>query len=406
MKLTPYVGILGIEFHLMELLAWVLIALTFLLLVVSHKRLFISYDRKCSWAISVYVGGFSVFLLSIVSSHILGFEYDFYILLKALIKWTEIFLLSMSIFLLARSTRIFGHIYKFLMAVLLSDVLIYVVNLGFTNASLDYGLLRNAPAYSALFLICLIIPFATKSRAYKLGLLLLTMIVVGSLSRGAMLALGVVLIYMLANKMSNRRLVFAVLSSTLVGVVAIALFLTFGQEGYYREVVTERFSLSSTASNVERSGLVTEALDLFLRYPIFGIGAESFGSYIGMGYSSLDYIRTANAANLTPHNFFLQTAAEQGIIGLFSLLLWLAGTFGLLRYLSNQANQNFSQAENLYLFGLSLFFSALIFQLALGYIAGGFRIILGLYLGLVLASARLSRPSNTETRNPFGRQVV
>jgi len=107
----------------------------------------------------------------------------------------------------------------------------------------------------------------------------------------------------------------------LVGIVALGLTWTT----VLPPTVVERITMTETPEGqIEESAAVRlvlweKAEELFQRNPVFGIGYQGFS--VAVRISGLNNV----------HNFYMQTAAEQGVIGLifFALLILYSGFSGL-----------------------------------------------------------------------------
>jgi O-antigen ligase len=130
-------------------------------------------------------------------------------------------------------------------------------------------------------------------------------------SRGAYAA---VIIALLVFGVFHKRMI-------LVGVAALALTWTT----VLPTTVVERITMTETADGqIEESAAIRlvlweKAEELFQRNPVFGIGYQGFSVSVRIG--GLNNV----------HNFYMQTAAEQGVIGLifFALLILYSGFTGL-----------------------------------------------------------------------------
>ena len=110
----------------------------------------------------------------------------------------------------------------------------------------------------------------------------------------------------------------------LVGIAALA----FTWTTILPTTVVERITMTETAEGqIEESAAIRlvlweKAEELFQRNPIFGIGYQGFSVSVRIG--GLNNV----------HNFYMQTAAEQGVIGLifFALMILYSGFTGLRLY--------------------------------------------------------------------------
>jgi len=131
--------------------------------------------------------------------------------------------------------------------------------------------------------------------------------------------------------------------------------------------------------------MINIAWHAFLQHPIVGVGALNFPEYL-INYGSKGFLRSQNIENISPHNVFLEVAAEEGIFGVTSFITILIMIYLILkREKKFPSNDNLSHYQN----GLKLFFITLIIALAFGYIAGQFRFFFAIFCGLSIALLRL-----------------
>ncbi|RKY88822.1 hypothetical protein DRQ15_09590, partial [candidate division KSB1 bacterium] len=123
----------------------------------------------------------------------------------------------------------------------------------------------------------------------------------------------------------------------------------------------------------------------FLSSPIIGIGALNFSSYL-ITFGHTEFIRSKIVETLSPHNFFLQVAAEEGLFGFIAFILILVVLYNII-FKINPKNPSTSLEH--YYEGFKLFFISLLIGLFLGFIAGQFRFFFSIFCGLSLSSLRL-----------------
>jgi O-antigen ligase len=144
------------------------------------------------------------------------------------------------------------------------------------------------------------------------ALLLLGATLVATLSRGGWLGL-IVGIGTLAVLLPGRR---RVIGGVAAAAVALLLLAAAGP-------VAARLGGGAGASPmqtlIDRFPIWTAALNMFVQHPIFGLGVDNFGNYIGLYDPSLD----VNQA----HDLFLNIAVERGLIGLMTFLALIILTF-------------------------------------------------------------------------------
>ena len=154
-------------------------------------------------------------------------------------------------------------------------------------------------------------------------------------SRGGILSLGLLVLILFARRYGWRR-------GAIAGVVMAFLIFVLGPS---------RMGTMSTeeASAAARVASWTVAIDLFVWYPIFGVGAHMFTSY---------HPKTA-------HNSLLLCASELGAFGLFAWLMLFLISFKNLRFIAKEAVEKGQPALALYAdavyLGIVAFFSGSMF---------------------------------------------
>jgi O-antigen ligase len=194
-----------------------------------------------------------------------------------------------------------------------------------------------------------------------------------SLSRGVWLGLLALGTYWLYLQGAKRLILF--------GIIIVAALLAI-QAGIYPELwetALGRFTLESS-SNTERVGLALVAWDAFVHHPAAGIGAENFARYL-LRNGVPSFVSSIHPEILSPHNFFLQILAENGLVGALSLMVWLGTSYRML-FRSHASSSS-------WLLGLKMAFIIMLLIFFFGYMAGEMRLTFGLYLGLVLALQRV-----------------
>jgi O-antigen ligase len=368
------IEVVGIRFHIIEFFAIPFGLIIVPVLVFQNQKLRI----RGKVFFETYLLSVTAFFISIVLSSYNAL--DSMAIFKSFFKWMEIFGVSFFAFLYCSSLKRFRHTWWLLCLALLLEIAFALIE-AFKEMHAGFYLgLRQIPAYSTLFLLTLILPLSRKHSSVILACSFLVVLIVLSLSRGAWIGLLAIGVYWFWEAKSERKaLIKIVLLILLIVLGCFLLSSPLRNTVYYR--ISKAFSLES-ASNRERLGMVTLALSLFLENPLMGIGSENFSQYL-ICEGIPPYITAKHPEKLTPHNFFLQVAAENGIAGLLATLTWLWVLYRILFH-----NTTISSIY-CYISGLRLFFIALFVSLIFGYIAGGARIELGLYIGLVLGSLRV-----------------
>lgn len=146
-----------------------------------------------------------------------------------------------------------------------------------------------------------------------LAMLLFGAALVATLSRGGWLGLVIGVATLALLLPGRRRAIVGV-----AGAVVVILFI-----GGVAGPVATRLGSASGASPLQtfldRIPIWSAAVTMFLQHPIFGIGVNNFGNYIGAYDPSLD----VNQA----HDLFLNIATERGLLGLITFGIFLVVLF-------------------------------------------------------------------------------
>ncbi len=349
-------------------------------LLATPALLFTKAKVRSKKLLELYLFTILLFLFSILLSSFSAINEKAAV--KALLKWIEIFGLSVLVFLYCSSMKRFKQIWWLLVLVFASDILVVIIKAPLLHYGINYSILRQQfPAYGLLFLLSLVMPFSVRSRSVTLLSGLLSISIILSLTRGAWLGLLIIGIYWLWKSRNSSRTRSVVVIGLLILGLGLALFAVPGVRNAFHTKIQSSFTLQS-ASNEERLGLAIASLKMFAERPITGVGAGNFSTYL-LSNGIPKFISSRNPQTLTPHNFFLQVAAENGLIG---LLAFLVLPFVLYKILFSSVMPS---EETLYIQGLKFYFISLLIALLFGYIAGETRLTLGLYIGLVLSCLRI-----------------
>ncbi len=200
---------------------------------------------------------------------------------------------------------------------------IYEIDLGLLGSGLDGGFLGRLQLAGQIILVLplYVLGFVAgrwKRSCAKPLLIALTAVtfvaLVYSGIRGAWIAIGAVgvcLLYMVPARFSRKIAVTALLGVVLLGIVASQPVLT---EKFVTGVTMKSQSIS------ERFLMWRSAWNMFADHPVLGIGPAAFGVL----YEPRYYLPEAREhGHEHPHNIFIQTLAESGIVGAVTfLLLW------------------------------------------------------------------------------------
>ena len=315
-----------------------------------------------------YLIGSICFLSTIAVSMLMAFNQS--LVVKALIKWFEVFLLTFLIFFWIDSIRKFKFIYIVLLVGALGFPLLVYLKL--LLGSIAFNQYRIFSGYEPLFAFTLLFPFMENFRKDVLFILFLCLVAVFlSFSRGAWLALFPSLLILFKKWYAKKKMLL---------LAALSLFFVFIISYKPVQILLSWRLISAvdpqSASNIERFGMAKVALDAFKSSPIFGIGAENYASFL-VKTGQWDIIRTKEFSTLTPHNFFLQLLAECGVVGFCSFLLVLISLVYILLKVKSPLISN-------YIKGLQLVFFTFVITITIGYIAGHFRFFMALIFGLIL----------------------
>lgn len=295
------------------------------------------------------------------------------LVLKSTFKWLEVLALMALVFLYITSNKQFKLIYTILFLSCFIEIIIVLYKI----ITGDYSLLtfRIFPGYESVFSFVLLLPLLNTGRKpIVIPLLIISFLsIIGAMSRGAFISLILCLfIYFIFLEKNHKKTPFV-----LVIIIMGLFFITPAASILFKDF---SFTFSSQhGSNIERFVLIKFALELFLEYPVFGVGSLNFPYYlfqhgVPTGIISLDY------TNLGPHNTFFQVAAEEGLVGLITFLLFLFSIYRLLKKIPHTIKLNQS-----YIHGLKLFAIVMLVNLILGFITSQFRFFTGIYLGLLLS---------------------
>ncbi len=189
--------------------------------------------------------------------------------------------------------------------------------------------LMNDPNHYALALITML-PFPiyyfanTKSKLLKVVLIIGTLLVLFSIfvtfSRGALVSLFIMILYMLYRERRIKH-VFLILTGILLVILVFLWFFPIFFEHFVQRV--ELLSNGIDYSVSQRFLVLKGGINMFLNHPFFGVGAGNFIVY-SPGYIFLTKPKYA-------HNNYLEIGAEMGIVGISLFILIIVMTFINLR---------------------------------------------------------------------------
>ena len=221
---------------------------------------------------------------------------------------------------------------------------IFLKGVGSENrVSLEFGSISNPNDLAAhlLFALPFLLWVAMSSKFIlmrlfaMLGVVYGLYVILGTGSRGALVALGVATVYFLVRGTALQRLV-------LVGIAPIvaAVLLTVVPARILQRLTS--FSTSDAnamgdaiASSMTRQYLLKTSIGYTLQYPLFGVGPGQFSSFEGMH----NQIIGTHGVWQEAHNTFTQVSSECGIPAAILFIAGIVSTFLLL-------NRTFGQARN------------------------------------------------------------
>lgn len=332
------------------------------------------------------VGYYRIIFLTFIVLHLPGllFAPDSKLVLKEIIKWSEVFVISLTIIFLVTSTRNFRTIYIALFA----SVFILFARELFVAVFNDTGRVRVGVI--SVFLLSLSLPFL-KLKYMKPIIFSIIILLLFTQSRSVWIAMIIVMYGYFWKVGTNQKIIFLV--SILILSVAVLKFTEFGAIFVTRMGHLNIYDDSTVAfSTYQRIYRIQLAYFAFLENPIFGVGAGNLFEYLKISNSPnlsewTNWLLVNDRKSAVTHNVFAQTGGELGFIGLSALLSLLWTVF---RILNTKSCVPDSPRDN-WVWGLQLSFWVFLGFLAFSYVAGTDRIIVGLYLGLIISTPEYLR---------------
>ena len=231
--------------------------------------------------------------------------------------------------------------------------------------NLKFSLVANSNDYPAhlLLLMPALLWVASTTKSFLLRLIVLgafgygLYVILASGSRGALIAVGVAIVYYLFSASNKQRL-----AALALGAVILAIAFNFLSE----QAVHRLFSFSDTSSSQlneaatseeDRTQLLEDSIMFALKNPIFGVGPGDFS--IAEGESRKGFW-------LEPHNSYTEVACECGIPAAIFLVAGLVSSFGILRRIGREWGKDvrakeFTQAAFFLRLSVVAFCSAIFF---------------------------------------------
>ena len=362
----------GYQFHIFEIPLLIFLMGYFIIQFVLEKGRIINEidgDKK-------YFHLFLMGLFLLLISKVISFwpAIDKTLVISDLLKWAEILAFAILVF----NFKYFKYIYWILFLLTFSPVLISlwstIINLNFFSGY------RVLPGYPSVFALSLLLPFSKKNFLIGIVCILLVITNILSITRGAWVAMLVVLGYYVWFRLkSDKKNVLRVAGIILI-VILIVISIPAVKNNIAKRLINPYLFFST--SDYTRSGMIELCIDIFKENPIMGIGSGNFATYAAENpYFYLGrYLEIPE--NMAPHAFFLQLLAENGIFGFIAMvmifLILAKVLFGEKRYLEYRDGKE-------YILGLRMFYLSFMIHLIFGFVAGSNRLIFGLLMGLSLS---------------------
>jgi len=354
----PLLNLGGVFLHPFEPF-FLLAAVVGLLLALPHYGL--KLHLRSRTPLLLFAAGSLLLLASVALSAVVSVRPGMTV--KAFSKWLEIILVALLSFWLGREERFRLWIYLTFFAA----AVLYA--LWFLPVSVDFNAWVRFSGYEAVIALILLSGLPGKARWWRrTSQISLIWVALRSLSRGVWLVLFLLGLRELRRLTWRKR--FAA-----VGTVFGLSFLLLSAVPQLGFVLQQRFFTPESASNRSRTKLLGAAAEGFLAHPVLGIGAENFPSYMAAKLRA-EGVHEKNVSVLQVHNIFLQTAVEEGVLGLVGLFLLTAGAAAALW----AAKPSYWMRKPLIEVGF-----VFLLMLGLGVLANNIRFLLGLYLGLALS---------------------
>ena len=201
-----------------------------------------------------------------------------------------------------------------------------------------------------------------------------------SITRGAWLALIVVLSYYIFIQLRENKKYILKLTGIIVFVILILINIPVVKSNINRRIINP--FITQSGSNFERTGKIALCMEIFRKNPIIGIGSGNFAKYAAENPYLFKGKFLVIPENMAPHAFFLQLLAENGIFGFIAMvMIFLILAKVLFREKSYSRYGNGKE----YIMGLRMFYLSFMIHLMFGYVSGSSRLVLGLLMGISLS---------------------
>lgn len=310
---------------------------------------------------------------------------------KELLKWAEIGIISIAVFIYVDQKQKLKEIYWFLFMI----YLFFFLSIFGANILAGDSLAR---IYGPVHLsIILLLPFIDKRWAKILMFLLIPLLVL-TYSRIAWITLLIVLtIFLLLTRTEKRWLNRIAIISFIFFMIGISLVLI---NPSFRSILVSRtlYTFSEfDQSQTDRISFYKAGLLAFMENPIKGIGAGNFRDYLLAAKPNVGFWLSFEALPRNPHATLLEFLAELGILGFvvsisIVFLLWKVLLIGK-KHIILLGDRNLIR----YALGIYLHFIPFIILLFLSYIGMRYRLMWGIYFGLALSLLRITHKSLQRT---------
>lgn len=362
----------GYQFHIFEIPLLIFLMGYFIIQFVLGKgRIINEIDEDKKYFHLFLMGFFLLFVSKIIS---FWPAMDKTLVISDLLKWAEIFIFVILVF----NFKYFKYIYWILFLVTFSPVLISlwsaIINLNFFSGY------RILPGYPSVLSLSLLLPFSRKNHFIGSICILLLITNILSITRGAWLAMLVVLGYYVWFRLKGDKKNVLRVAGIILIVILVVISIPAAKNNIAKRLSNPYLFFST--SDYTRSGMIALCIDIFKENPITGIGSGNFATYAAENpYFYLErYLEIPE--NMAPHAFFLQLLAENGIFGFIAIvmifLILAKMLFKEKRYLKYWDGKE-------YILGLRMFYLSFMTHLVFGYVSGSGRLVLGLLMGLSLS---------------------
>jgi O-Antigen ligase len=219
-------------------------------------------------------------------------------------------------------------------------------------------------------------------------------VVLGTASRGCMIAMGVMFLFAALRASPGQRM--AILVAGVVLAIAVPALLPGGVLTRLSSLFKEKSENNAEAleSSAARAYLLKQSLKYTFQHPIFGVGPGQFPNYEGTKMMN----QGQHGQWKVTHNFLTQVSSECGIPALIFMLLSLGSAMGMVNRTYFQARKKgFSEIANAcfcYQLGMIGYLSAIVF------LAQAYHVYLPIMVGLAIAISTVAARSMSAQETP------